>query len=282
MLLPTAQLLKQAEAGEYAVGAFNTYNLVITRAIIKAAENCKAPVILQVGSAALKQAGREALAASMLAEAVRSPVPVAVHLDHSTQISDVDACLDLGFSSIMIDGSELSFNQNVALTIIATEKAHGLSRSVEAELGKIVGQEDVAGYHLSGSPTDPAEAATFVEATGVDALAVCIGNVHGLYREAPALDFDRLSQICARVATPIVLHGASGLPDKTVREAIELGVRKMNVNTELRGALLGAFSHALPQAQNGYNVMELFAAGEAAVRDLVEEKIELFGGAGAA
>ena len=282
MLVPTAQLLKQADAGEYAVGAFNTYNLTITRAIIKAAENCKAPVILQVGSAALQQAGREALAALMLAEAARTPVPVAVHLDHSTELSEVNACIELGFSSVMIDGSELSYGKNVALTLIAAEKGHSLGSSVEAELGRIVGEEDIAGYHLSGSPTDPAEAATFVEATGVDALAVCIGNVHGLYREAPALDFERLRQIRARVATPLVLHGASGLPDKTVRQAIELGIRKMNVNTELRGALLDAFSLALPEAQNGYNVMELFSAGEAAVQDLVEEKIALFGGAGAA
>ena len=282
MLVSMAELLAPAQREGYAVGAFNTYNLEITRAILAAAEAQAAPVIVQVGSSALRYAGREALTALVLAEARRSPVPVAVHLDHSARLDEIGWCVEQGFTSMMIDGSALPLADNIALTrqAVALARPHGVT--VEAELGSIVGEEDRAAEREAVGLTDPAQAERFVQATAVDALAVAVGNVHGFYKGEPKLDTGRLDEIHRRVAVPLVLHGASGLPDAAIWRSIQGGVCKFNVNTELRVALFTALAEALPRVQAQYDVPGLFTPAMRAVQAVVEDKIRLFGGAGRA
>lgn len=274
-------MLRRAQERGYAIGAFNTYNLEITQAIFRAAEAKRAPVIVQTGSGALKYAGRDPLAASVLAHARAIPSPASVHLDHSTSINEIAECLRLGYAGVMIDGSALRFGENVELTRQVVEIARTYSASVEAELGAIVGAEDRAVVNTtSGAMTDPVQADEFVRATGVDALAIAIGNVHGFYGGEPKLDFARLREIRARVQVPLVLHGASGLAAETIKQAIALGVCKFNVNTEIRVALFNALRAQFTDEPTDYDITRLYAPAIAAMQRVVEEKIELFGCAG--
>ncbi len=283
MLTSSSKLLRRAQKEGYAVGAFNTYNLEITRAILRAAEARRAPVIVQLGSGALKYAGTEALGALVLAEAHQAKIPVAVQLDHSTEIDEITACIKLGFSAVMIDGSALSLDGNIALTRRAVRIARAKRVSVEAELGSIVGEEDCAGAHAAhAAMTDPAQAAEFVHATRVDALAVAIGNVHGFYRGKPKLDMARLRKIRKHVSVPLVLHGASGLSADAIQRSISLGVCKFNVNTEIRVAFIEALAETLPKARRTYDLPALFAPVIEGMQRVVEEKIAMFGSEGKA
>lgn len=277
-LAPGKQLLAQAVATGRAVGSFNTYNLEITSAILRAAEAQGQPVFLAVGRGALDYAGFEPLSRAVLAAAEAASVPVAVHLDHSPDIETIARCLGAGYTSIMVDGSGLPFAENVALTRRAVEAARPVT--VEAELGAIAGSEDRSGGAEAGSipMTDPHQAAEFVAATGVDSLAVAIGNAHGFYSGEPRLDFDRLSELARRVEVPLVLHGASGIADADIERCIRLGVRKINVNTEIRYALFQSLEEALRGGVPGYDVTRLFGTAITAMQTVVEEKIALFAG----
>ena len=203
-----------------------------------------------------------------------------MHLDHGISIEEIAACLRLGYTGVMIDGSALAFGANVDLTRQAAETARAYGASIEAELGAIVGEEDRADAHAENAEmTDPAQAEEFVRATGVDALAVCVGNVHGFYRGEPRLDFVRLREIRARVNVPLVLHGASGLPPETIKQAIALGVCKFNVNTEIRVAFFDALRVGLASDSSQYDLPKLFSSAISAMQRVIEEKIELFGSA---
>lgn len=281
MLTPTAELLQAAQAGRYAVGAFNVYNLEGVRAVTEAAQAERSPVMLQLHPGALAHGG-ELLTALCLAAARASSVPVAVHLDHSTSLADIEAALGAGVASVMADGSHQPFAENIAFVRAAAALAHARGGLVEAELGRLSGTEDgmtVAEYHAS--LTDPQQAGEFIAQTGADALAVCIGNVHGRYTRAPQLDFERLAAIRETVAVPLVLHGASGLPEDQVRRAIELGICKLNVNTELREAYLQAISGAV-RAPRPPDLTDLMAAAVAAMQDVAAAKLRLFGSSGKA
>jgi len=283
MLVTVNTLLRRAQKEGYAVGAFNTYNLETTRAITCAAEAQNAPVIVQLGSGALKYAGHEALTALALAEARHAKIPVAVHLDHCTNLDEIAACVELGFTSVMVDGSTLPFAENIALTCQAVGVAHAKGVSIEAELGSIIGREDRAGAHdASARMTDPVQAEEFVCATKVDALAVAVGNVHGFYRGEPKLDVARLAEIRRRVSIPLVLHGASGLPDAQITQAIAHGICKFNVNTEIRVAFFDSLAKAFAQARQTYDLPTLLNPTIEAMQQVVEAKIELFGCAGKA
>lgn len=278
MLVSGQALLDEAVRGGRAIGSFNTYNLEITRAILAAAEARRAPVFLAVGSGALEYGGFAPLAQLVLAAARDAAVPVAVHLDHSPDVATCERCAREGFTSLMIDGSHLPFEDNVALTSQAVERAGGVP--VEAELGGVAGDEDASGAQDTAIPmTDPAQAGEFAARTRIASLAIAIGNAHGFYKGEPRLDFDRLSEIRARVSVPLVLHGASGLSDDDLRRAIELGVRKINVNTEIRFALFQSLERSLKQGVKGYDVTRLFGAAIDAMRQTVEEKIAVFSGA---
>src|SRR5262245_13375593 len=245
MLTPTMTLLHDAEAGGYAIGAFNVYNLEGVKAVVGAAEAERSPAMLQVHPSALAYGGAP-LIALCLAAARAAAVPIAVHLDHSSAAEDIRAALEAGAGSIMADGSHLDYESNLAFTREMAGLAHARGAAAEAELGRLSGSEDgltVAEYEAR--LTDPAQAAAFLEEPGADMLAVCIGNVHGRYRGEPRLDFERLAAIRRAVSAPLVLHGASGLPADQIARAIDLGVRKFNVNTEVREAYLAALRDAL-------------------------------------
>jgi len=276
MLISGRELLQQAVSSRRAVGSFNTYGIEGTRAILRAAEKLQAPVFLAAGKGALDAAGFEALSAAMLAAARESSVAVAVHIDHSPDVATVRRCLDAGWTSVMIDGSSKPFDANVALTKDAVAAAN--DATVEAELGGIAGEEDRSGAQETSIPmTDPEEAARFVAETRVDSLAIAIGNAHGLYSGEPKLDFQRLTSLAAAVNLPLVLHGASGISEADLRRCVELGVRKINVNTELRVALFESLEASLRAGVKGYDVVKLNEASVSAMAKVVEEKLRVFG-----
>jgi tagatose 1,6-diphosphate aldolase GatY/KbaY len=281
MLASTTTLLHRASHDGYAIGAFNVYNLEGARAVIGAAEAQTSPVMLQIHPGALQHGGPP-LVALCVAAARAATVPVAVHLDHSTSPDDIRAALTAGLSSVMADGSHLSYRDNMAFTRNMVDLAHAREAAVEAELGRLGGTEDgLTVPEYQARLTDPEQAAEFVDQTDVDALAVCIGNVHGRYRSAPRLDFDRLAAIQRAVSVPLVLHGASGLPADTVRRTIALGVCKFNVNTEVREAYVQALRQRL-QTPGSADVLDLMRAVEAAMQEVVAAKLQLFGAVGKA
>ena len=281
MLTSTFALLRLAEQGNYAIGAFNVYNLEGALAVVNAAQASCSPAILQMHPSAFKYGGA-ALVALCLQAARDASVPMSVHLDHSTSVDEIRFAMDVGMTSIMADGSHLAYDENVKFTRAMVELAHVQAGMVEAELGRLAGTEDgltVAEYEAK--LTDPNQASSFVAQTGIDALAVCIGNVHGKYRDEPRLDFARLAAIRDAVRVPLVLHGASGLPREIVRRAIEQGVCKFNVNTEVRGAYIDALRVKLQQPQIP-DLIDLMNGVIESMQFVVTEKLELFGSVGKA
>jgi ketose-bisphosphate aldolase len=256
-----------------AVAAITTYTLESTAAIVRAAERLGQPVLLSAGVSSYGAVGREPLAAAALAAARAAAVPVGVHLDHCRDEAEIDACLALGYSSVMIDGSQLEFEENVALTRRVVERAHAAGAWVEGELGALSGDEDASGEAEAGAMTDPAQAAEFAGRTGVDALAVAVGNVHGYTPEPVRLDLARLREIAAVCPAPLVLHGASGLPDEDLRGAVAAGVVKVNVNAELRRAHLAAVAAGLEESGDDLRALQERAI-EAMIR-VAAEKIAL-------
>jgi len=279
MLTSTTELLRAAMAGGYAIGAFNVYNLEGVRAVVCAAETHRSPVMLQLHPGALQHGGQP-LVALCLAAAQAATVPAMVHLDHSTSAAAIQEALAAGVTSVMADGSPLPYDDNVAFTQTIVAMAHMHQAVVEAELGRLTGTEDgLTVPEYEAKFTDPVQAADFVARTGVDALAVCIGNVHGRYRHEPCLDFDRLAALQHAVPVPLVLHGASGLPEAMVRQAIALGVRKFNVNTEVREAYVEALRDCL-QVAGTPDVLDLMRQAEVAMQTVVAAKLQLFGTVG--
>lgn len=279
MLVSLRELLQEAKRWRYAVGAFNFSNLETLRAIILAAQRRSAPVIIQTSQTAIKYAGLEYIVAMARVAGEQAGVPVVLHLDHGTDLATIEACIKVGYSSVMIDASHHSFTENIRLTkeVVAMAHAHGVS--VEAELGRLAGQEDeISVGEREAAFTDPAEARAFVEETGVDALAVAVGTAHGLYRGEPHLDFLRLQQIAELVSIPLVLHGASGVPDASIRQAIACGISKINIDTELRIAFYRAVKNFLDH-HDTYDPRKFLSPAIDAMAELVEAKIDLFGSA---
>lgn len=275
MLTATGPLLWRARAGQYAVGAFNIYNLEGALAVVRTAEALRSPVILQFLPSALELAGRP-LVAMCLALAEEAEVEVAVHLDHCSSREMLALALEWGCSSVMADGSALSYADNVRFTMGIVELAGQAGQGVEAELGRLSGEEDGMAVAMREAMfTQPELAADFAVRTGVAALAVCIGNIHGRYHSPPQLDFARLAEIARRVELPLVLHGTSGLPEEMITEAIAHGVCKFNVNTEIRSAYVGALGKYLGQTA-GAELLAVMRRGIEAMEKPVAEKIRLF------
>ncbi len=275
--------LERAGRERYAIGAFQTYNLETTLAVCRAAEALRSPVLLQAGSSAFRVAGRSELIGLALAAAEAADAPVGVHLDHCRDLEEIRLCLDAGYTSVMIDGSGLPFEENVSLTRAATQAAHAAGVWIEGELGGIAGDEDVStGAPAGAAMTDPKAAAEFVSRTGVDVLAVAIGNVHGFTPEPVRLDFTRLAAIGDEAGVPLVLHGASGLPAADISHAISLGVVKINVNAELRRGIFAELETAAPECAKGYDLASLSRRSAEAGQRVVEAKLREFGSAGRA
>lgn len=237
MLVNLSEILKIAEEKGIAIGAFNTPNLTSLKAIIAAAEELNQPVIIMHAQVheEMDLCTIEEVAPMMVAAAKRASVPVCVHLDHGTDLDYVKRGLDLGFTSVMYDGSTLSTEENIKNTITAVQMAHEKGASVEAEIGSMGTREGGNGNDTS-IYTDPDTAKDFVAKTGVDALACAFGTAHGFYKDTPKLDFDRLSKINSLIDVPIVMHGGSGVSEEDYREVIKRGVRKVNYYTYMAKA----------------------------------------------
>jgi ketose-bisphosphate aldolase len=279
MLLAGPAVLHDALRHGHAVPGFVAYNLETAQGIVAAAERTGLPVLLQAGSSAFRHAGLHPLATLAVGLARRSEAPIGVHLDHSRSLEEITTCLELGYTSVMVDGSHLPLGENIVLTAEVVRRAHDHGAWVEAELGAIAGDEDRSTGAVAGALTDVGQAEELVAATGVDALAVAVGNVHGFTAAPPRIDLERLAALRDATGIPLVLHGASGLPDDVLAACVSLGVAKINVNTELRRAFLAAVATALPAAIEDVDVTAPLAAGREAVAEVAARIAQLVGGA---
>ncbi len=268
-LVPMADLLNKANDEGYAVGGFNINNLEFLQAIIVGAEEMNSPLILQTSEGAIKYIGIDYVVGMVTAATKDIDIPVALHLDHGGSFEKTMECIKKGYSSVMIDGSRLPFDENVAMVKKVVEAAHSVGVTVEAELGKIGAGEDTF--------TDPDEAVKFVELSNVDALAVAIGTAHGVYKGEPNLDFDRLEVINSKVEIPLVLHGASGVSDDDVMKTISLGINKVNVNTDFQQAFTGKVRELLDNDPELYDPRKYCGPGREAITEKVKEKIKVLG-----
>ena len=304
MLATLKQVLSQAQKERYAVGAFNVNNLEILQAVVGAAAKLKSPVILQTSEGAIAYAGMNYLRCMVDQAARENRIPIVLHLDHGRDLAIIRQAIKNGYTSIMIDGSHLPFEENIAVTKKVVGWAHAKGVSVEGELGTIGGAEEkiVARKILY---TDPDAAEEFVERTGVDALAVAIGTAHGAYKFSgeAKLDIKRLKQIKGCVKTPLVLHGASGVPDWLVRtaeqygaklgkpegvpddqtrDAIRNGICKINTDTDLRLAFDAGVREFLATAPEDFDPRHILGRAREIMQSVVEHRIKLFGSAGRA
>lgn len=275
MLTPFSDLLARRRHGS-AVGAFTCYDLETAGATLRAAASAGAGVVLLIGGPTYRERDGGLLLAALLAVAAHSDARACVQLDHCDDLAVIEAALEAGAGAVLADGSALAFEQNIEFVARAAGLARRHGASVEAELGGIAGNEDVAEAVAAGALTDPAQSADFVARTGADCLAVSIGNVHGAYLERPRLDWDRLEAVRNAIDTPLSLHGASGIPDELLRRSIATGVAKVNVNTELRGAYLDATRQNLTSVLQGSRLNALHAAQSAAVERVIADKLRVF------
>jgi len=273
MLAPFVDLLAERRRAGAGLGAFTCYDLETAVGVLAAAAERGAGVVLLVGSASFAAPDGSELLAGLRAVAERSPARACVQLDHVSELGLIEAAFALGAGAVMADGSQLALEENAALVAAAVSLARASGGAVEAELGHVSGDEDVATAAAVGRLTDPEVVDGFVARTGAACLAVSIGNAHGTYAHPPALDWPRLDAIRAATAVALSLHGASGLGVGMLRRAIAAGVTKVNVNTELREAYLAATAAALPGAQDGHRVLDLHREQAAAVRAVAASKL---------
>lgn len=265
-----AEELKNARAGGYAIGAFNTSNLEVTKAIVRAASKFDIPILIATTPSSIEYAGLKSIFDIVRDEIESSKIKAAIHLDHGKDLDIVKQAIQSGYKSVMFDGSKLSFDENAHLTERLVEYAHRFDVCVEAEVG-VLGHEE--GGHLSGKSVKsaPEEVAKFIDLTGVDSIAVSVGNEHGAPR-GESLDFDLLKSIADVIEIPLVLHGASGLKFHDLSQAIEIGVAKINIDTNIRTAFLHEIETS--KEKNDYRVP--LAEGMEEVEKVVEKYLEIF------
>ncbi len=280
-LVTSAKMLKDAQKGNYAVGAFNAENMEMVKAIIQTAEELKAPVMIQTTPSTIKYGSLETYYAMVSAEAKNASVPVCLHLDHGSSFELAVQAMKAGYTSVMIDGSHEDFEGNVAVTKKVADVANALGIPVEAELGKVGGKEDDLEAEADTN-TDPEEAKEFVERTGVTSLAIAIGTAHGFYHGTPVLDKERVSEVKSLVSVPLVLHGASGLSEEDVRECVQRGMCKVNFATELRAAYTDACKKLLDEKPETFDPKKLGVVGIEAVKEIVKSRMTMCGCVGKA
>jgi len=270
----TKEMLIKARKEGYAVPAFNIHNLETIQTVVDAAVEMKSPVILAATPGTMNYAGRAYVQAIAEVAAKENDIPIALHLDHHETIESIEESLELGTKSVMIDGSHSTFEENIALTKKVVEKAHVHGATVEAELGRLVGQEDDMIVEAEDAIyTDPDTVEEFVERTGVDSLAVAIGTGHGVYETEPNIDFDRLEKIKKLIDIPIVLHGASGISKEDVQKCISLGCAKVNVSTELKIPFSNALRNHLIEHPEETDPRKYFGPAKEAMKKAAIEKI---------
>jgi fructose-bisphosphate aldolase class II len=289
----------------YAVGAFNINNLETVLAVSEAAVEEKSPAIVAVTPSAIKYAGLPYVSKIAKTAAELCAVPMSLHLDHGEDFDTVSKCIGAGFTSVMIDGSHLKFEENIALTKRVVDLARPRGVAVEAELGRLAGVEEKTVEEKEAILTDPDSAKEFVERTGVDALAVAVGTSHGAYKfkTEPKLDFERLRAISDRVYVPLVLHGASsvpawliekaskygaelggakGIPEEHIKKAISLGIAKINIDTDLRLAFTATVREVLANSPKEFDPRKIMGPAKEAMKEVVRGKMRLFGSSGRA
>ncbi|GGQ96221.1 class II fructose-1,6-bisphosphate aldolase [Deinococcus ruber] len=305
MLVTGNDILIPARAGKYGVAAFNTNNMEITQAIIHTAEKLRSPVIVQMSEGAIKYGGQD-LANIVKDIASRASVPVALHLDHGSSYASALNAIRMGFTSVMIDASHHSFDENVAETKKVVEAAHAMGISVEAELGRLGGiEEHIVVDEKDAFLTDPQEAVTFVDATGVDYLAIAIGTSHGAYKGKgrPYIDQARIEEIGRLLAIPLVAHGSSGVPaeivqrfrdsggeigdaagiaDEDLEKATQHGIAKVNVDTDLRLASTVGIREVLKASPKEFDPRKVFGPARDVMAQVIEHKLRVLGSVGKA
>ncbi|WP_432663269.1 tagatose bisphosphate family class II aldolase [Wukongibacter baidiensis] len=275
-IVSTKEMLIDAQRRKYAVPAFNIHNLETMKVVVEAAEELRSPVILAATPSTVKYAGAEYLVAIAKAAARKHSIPIALHLDHYEDIDLIKRYIGLGFSSAMIDASHEPFEENIRRTKDIVEYAKVRGVTVEAELGRLVGQEDDLIVDEKDSVyTDPNLAVEFVEKTNIDSLAVAIGTAHGLYKSEPKLDFNRLAEIRENVSIPLVLHGASGVPHESVEKSIELGICKVNIATELKIPFANAVMEFFKENPRANDPRKYLVPGKMAMKEVVLQKIRM-------
>lgn len=280
-LVTTKKMLLDAQKNGYAVGAFNVENMEMVMAVVSAAEETKSPVIMQTTPSTVKYADFDYFYANVKVAAQKSNVPVAIHLDHGNSFELAMKAYRTGYTSIMIDGSHSSFEENIALTKSVVDVCNIGNVPVEAELGKVGGKEDDLDGG-DGGYTDPLEAKEFVQRTGADSLAISIGTAHGVYKGEPKLDLNRLSQIKEVVDIPLVLHGTSGVPDEIVTECVNRGICKVNYATDLRIAFTKGVKKVLEENPDTIDPKKYNSQGREEVKEYVKSKMIVVKSAGQA
>ncbi len=282
MLANLNDVLLDAQKNKYAVGLFNTTDTDMLEAVISAAEELRSPVIIGTAEVLLPYGELSLIAPSLIEAARRATVPVVVHYDHGITFERCLEAMKLGFTSVMFDGSANAASENLRATREIVKIAHALGVTVEGEIGH-VGQADSSDNEITDMYTTPEEAVSFVESTGVDALAIAIGTAHGAYKSKPKLDIGRLQKIRAALDTPLVLHGGSGLSDDDFRDTIKYGIAKVNIFTDLCFAGELAMKENATNAERGmYGYLDTRNAKVAAMKEAVKQKILLFGSNGRA
>ncbi|REJ27423.1 MAG: tagatose-bisphosphate aldolase [Caldibacillus debilis] len=275
-IVNTKEMLLDAQKNKYAVPAFNIHNLETIQAVVETAYEMRSPVILAATPGTFQYAGRDYIQAIVEVAAKKYDIPIALHLDHHEKFEDIVESVELGTKSVMIDASRLPFEENVRLVKRVVDYAHAKGATVEAELGRLGGQEDDLTVAEEDSfYTDPDAAAEFVERTGIDSLAVAIGTAHGLYKSEPKLDFERLEKIQEKVKIPLVLHGASGIPEEDVRKCIERGIAKVNIATELKIPFSDALRKYLLEHPDANDPRKYMSPAKQAMKRVVREKIRM-------
>ena len=305
MLVTNKDLMVPARKNGYGIGAFNVQNLESMSAIAEAATEEKSPVIMQITPSVIKYAGLAYISNLVRTAAQLAPVPIAMHLDHGGDFETAAKCIDAGFTSVMIDGSFLNFEENVSVTKRVVSIAHPKGVSVEAELGKLAGVEERSVEEKDAILTDPETAVEFVEKTGVDTLAVAIGTSHGAYKfkSEAKIDLERLKVISEKISIPLVLHGASsvpqwivekankygaelsgakGIPEEQIKKAISMGIAKINIDTDLRLAFTATVREVLTNSPKNFDPRKILGPAKEAMKEVAKGKMRLFGSSGKA
>lgn len=277
-IVSTTDILINAMKKGYAIPAFNIHNLETIQAVLETAARLGSPVILAGTPSTIEYAGGDYLVAIAQAAVKKYDIPIAIHLDHFEDPEEIIKYLDMGFKSCMIDASHETFEENIRITKDVVKYAHNLGATVEAELGRLGGQEDnIVVDEKNAAYTDPNSAVEFIERTGIDSLAVAIGTAHGLYKGEPMLDFERLKTIRKLVSIPLVLHGASDVPDEMVKKAIEYGINKVNVATDLKIPFANAIKQYFNEHPDANDPRKYITPAKKAMMEVVKHKIEICG-----
>ena len=282
MLTSVKEILTKAKEGGYAVGAFNTVNLETTRAIVAAAKELHAPAIIQVSEKTLEYAGGRGIFNLIKNEAefYAPKIPIGIHLDHGHSFEIIQRVVAIGLTSVMYDGSRKDFSDNMDITKKVVDFCHEKGAYVQGELGNVpyLSEHKMGEVDWDKYMTDPAQAKQFVEGTGVDALAVAVGNAHGFFKEREIPDWDRLDKIRSLIEIPIIMHGASDWESGKTSEAIKRGVSCFNIDTNIRVAFINALSSTFHSSKEvGFDIRDILGQARDAVNDAVKEKMLIFG-----